>query len=404
MAEGPSGSDALMQVSTTKLPPVWPLHFCSVNVEKNYPTAQAIPNLAAIKAAGGSVSIMAHPDSPIAQLRVIKLPSSMHAKPEAARVLAESGAIQDGDVLVVFRKEWSKANPYGNLQLGQGHAALATVSQDEKGKIVQTVESPLDYSSHLDHPGHYGGHKTFQVIRPNLTAKQKANVAKWARRVLEKRQVGFQADYGAPYFSRFPGKDAPSLCTDLALSTLYDEGAPVATFCSELVWALLGLRNIDPDDVLKAFPKADAKGGHREYLASNIRPIFNPMPGATKNPLESPGLMQGPDVVLRRIFPDSTKRHDYLANVVLGPRKATPSELDSYMSTGHQKTAVAFQPKIDQLRQWYGQQNEAPGVLTAVNTGINPNYSPTAFSIMANSDAKGQNGKLMYYVGTVTYE
>jgi hypothetical protein len=402
--EGPTGSEPGLEVSSTKLPPAWPLHFCSVNVERNYPTSQAIPNAAHIKTVGGSVSIMAHPDSPVAQLRVIKLPSSMHAKPTAARALAESGAIQDGDVLVVFRKEWSRANAYGNLQLGQGHAALATVSQDEKGKIVQTVESPLDYSSHLDHPGHYGGHKTFQIIRPNLTAKQKANVAKWARRVLEKNQVMFQPDYGAPYFARVKGKDAPSLCTDLAMSTLYSEGEPIGTFCSELVWALLGLRNVDPDELLKAFPKNDAKGGPREHLASNVRPIFNPLPGATKNPLESPGLMQGPDVVLRRIFPDTIKRHEFLANTVLGPRKVTPTELDGIMSSGHQKTAIAFQPKIDQLRQWYSAQQEAPGQLNAVNAGINPNYSPTAFSIIANSDAKGQNGKALHYVGTVTFE
>ena len=134
-------------LSTTKLPPAWPLHFCSVNVERSYPTSQAIPNAAHLKTVGGSVAILPHPDSTTAQLRVIKLPASMHAKPTAARSLAESGAIQDGDVLVVFRKEWSRANAYGNLQLGQGHAALATISQDEKGKIVKTVESPLDYSS-----------------------------------------------------------------------------------------------------------------------------------------------------------------------------------------------------------------------------------------------------------------
>ncbi len=402
IVEVPSEVDP--KLSTTKLPPVWPLHFCSVNVERNYPTGQAIPNAAHLKTVGGSVSILPHPDSNTAQLRVIKLPSSMHAKPSAARALAESGAIQDGDVLVVFRKEWSRANAYGNIQLGQGHAALATISQDEKGKIVKTVESPLDYSSNLDHPGHYGGHKTFQVIRPNLTPKQKANVSKWARRVLDKNQIMFQPDYGAPYFARVKGKDAASLCTDLAIYTLYGEGDQIGTFCSELVWAFLGLRNVDPDELLKAFPKNDDKGGPRQYLASNVRPIFNPMPGATKNPLENPGLMQGPDVVLRRIYPDNAKRHDFLANTVLGPRKVTPTELDGIMSTGHQKTAIAFQPKIDQFRQWYAEQHENPGALPAVNAGISPNYSPTAFSILANSDAKGQNGKLMFYVGTVTFE
>jgi len=395
------------KVTGTKLPVDWPMHFCSTYVEKTYPTSRAIPNPPVITTAGGTVSIMAHPDSAVAQLRVIRLPGKLHAKPDAARVLAESGAIQDGDVLVVFRKEWAKANPYGNLQLGQGHAALATVDQDAKGKIVKTVESPLSYSSNLDHPGHYGGHKTFQVIRPNLTDVQKVNVAKWARLVLAKEELQFQGDYGAPYFARFKGKDPESLCVDLALATLYGaEGEPVAAFCSELIWALLGLRDVNPDDVLKRFPQGgDAKGGARQFVASNVKAIFPPMVGATRKPLEFPGLMQGPDVVLRRVFAgDDAKRHEFLINTVLAPKTPTQTELDGIMSAGHQKTAVAFQPKIDQFKLWYGEKKESPGYLKDVNMGINPNYSPTAFSILANSDAKGPNGKLLYYVGTVTFE
>lgn len=109
IVEVPSEVDP--NLSTTKLPPVWPLHFCSVNVERNYPTSQAIPNAAHLKTVGGSVVILPHPDSNTAQLRVIKLPSSMHAKPSAARALAESGAIQDGDVLVVFGRNGRAPTP-----------------------------------------------------------------------------------------------------------------------------------------------------------------------------------------------------------------------------------------------------------------------------------------------------
>ncbi len=404
--DGSPGAAPDPGLSSTRLPADWPLHFCSTNVQKNYPTAKAIPNVEAITNAGGTVAIMAHPDSDTAQLRVIRLPGKLHAKPDAARVLAESGAIQDGDVIVVFRKEWARANAYGNLQLGQGHAALTTIAKDERGKIVQTVESPLSYSSHLDHPGHYGGHKTFQILRPNLSESQKSNVANWARRILEKQEVQFQSDYGAPYFTRIQGKDANSLMIDLALSTLYGGGEPPAAFCSELIWALLGLRNVSPDEALSRFPAGgDGKGGARQFIASNAKPIFDPMPGVTKDPMASPGLMQGPDVVLRTVFAgDDAKRRDFLVNTVLAPRSPKPSELDGLMSSGHQQTAIAFQPKIDQLRQWYGEQEEAASALPALNAGINPNYSPTSFSIMANSDAKGANGKLIHYVGTVTFE
>ncbi|MEO0445572.1 MAG: hypothetical protein AAF191_05785, partial [Verrucomicrobiota bacterium] len=130
-----------------------PLHFLSANVESDYPTTKAIPNAAALEQIeGASVSIQSDPDFPAAQLRIIQLPPAMHAKQAASHVLAESGAIQTGDVITVFRPEWSRVNGYGNVQLGQGHAALTFIQEDEEGKkFVHTLENPLPYSSRLNH-------------------------------------------------------------------------------------------------------------------------------------------------------------------------------------------------------------------------------------------------------------
>ena len=105
-----------------------PQYFLSSNVERAYSTSKAISKPGVIRALeGASLSIQTHPHNPDAQLRVIQLPKSYLATKDAARILAKSGAIQECDVMVVFRPEWAGLNGYGNLQLGITHSALATI-------------------------------------------------------------------------------------------------------------------------------------------------------------------------------------------------------------------------------------------------------------------------------------
>lgn len=390
-----------------------PIHFLSAQVSTTYPTNKAISNPAYLQnVPGASLTIQEHPDLPAAQLRVVQLPKSMHATEEAAHVLAEAGVIQDCDVLTVYRPEWSIINGYGNIQLGQGHAALAYIETAPDGKrFVHTVENPLNYSSRLNHAEHYAGHDLFHVLRPNLTKSQKAHVVAWGQRALQAgpEKVQFYKNYGRPYeFRTTPGERAPSatgsLPVDLAKSLLYpDKDYFCGTYCSELVWALLALRNIDPDDMLKRFPSVKSPGLD-DWLKKNATPFVNPLPGATSNVTGTPGLMQGPDLQLRRVMgKEDERRRQYILDRVLLTQEPNPAKTEGLMSSGHRESARAYLPKVMQLREYYGAQKEAKTFVPQLNLGVAPNYSPTSFFILANVPASPLSQKKFYYVATVSF-
>lgn len=390
-----------------------PIHFLSAQVSSSYPTNKAISNPSYLKQIeGASLSIQVHPELPSAQLRVVQLPKTLHATEAAAHVLAESGVIQDCDILTVYRPEWSLINGYGNIQLGQGHAAFAFIETAPDGKrYVHTVENPLHYSSRLNHAEHYGGHDIMNVIRPNLTKRQKANLVAWGQRMLQAgpEKVQFYKNYGKPYeFRTDAGERAPtatgSLPVDIAKSALYPAKEYFcATYCSELVWALLALRNINPDDVLKRFPTPDAPGLN-EWLKAKAIPFVNPLAGATANAVGMPGLMQGPDLQLRRVMGgDDERRRQYLLERVLLLEEPNPAKTSGLMSSGHRESARAYLPKVMQLREFYGAQKESSSYVSQLNLGVAPNYSPTSFFILANEPARFLQKKKFHYVATVSF-
>ncbi|MDF1753277.1 MAG: hypothetical protein P1U89_10915 [Verrucomicrobiales bacterium] len=383
-----------------------PAHFLSTNVEASYPLSKAIPKASVItKLDGGSISVQAHPDHPKAQLRMIRLPKEMHATQEAARVLAESQAIQDGDIMVVFRPEWAKFDAYCNIQLGITHTAFATIESEGGKKYVKTVENPLSYSTRLDHATHYGGHDLFHIIRPNLTTKQIANVKAWALKTLEAgdSQVSFFTDYGMPYFARPQGAGATgNLPVDLARAVVYPEkGFKVATYCSEMVWTFLALRDFSPSDLLAEFPKGSDKDP-TEWLKGKVNPIVEPLPGVSPTPLQNPGLMQGPDIQMRNVFgADDATRRAYLLSDVLLTKVPNPAETEGHLSTGHARAGAIFRKgKLPQLRAFYQSKNEDPSYIPTLNTYINPNYAPTSFFALT---AVPEASRQFTYVGTVTF-
>lgn len=390
-----------------------PIHFLSAEIPFSYPTPKAIPNPAALhQVEGASLSIQFHPDLPAAQLRVVRLPKSLHATEAAAHVLAESGVIQDGDILTVYRPEWAQINGYGNIQLGQGHAALAFIETAPDGKrFVHTVENPLHYSSRLTHAEHYGGHDLMNVIRPSLNQKQKANLVAWGRRALQAgpEKVQFYKNYGKPYeFRTAPGERSPTatgyLPVDLAKCILYPgKEYACGTYCSELVWGLLALRNLNPDEVLKRFPAPDAPGLN-DWLKPRATPFVKPLPGASSNVTGSPGLMQGPDLQLRRVMGgNDTRRHQYLLEHVLLLEEPNPAKTAGLMSSGHRDSARAYLPKVMQMRDYYGTRKEAAPFVPQLNLGVAPNYSPTAFFILGNKPANLLTKNKFRYVATVSF-
>jgi len=395
-----------------------PPHFMSAEVASTYPTPKAIAKPGYFDTLeGASLSIQTHPEMPAAQLRVVQLPKTMHASHPngrkealAALHLAESGVIQDCDILTVYRPEWSLINGYGNVQLGQGHSALAFVEEGSDGKrYVHTVENPLSYSSRLNHGEHYGGHDIMNVIRPNLSKGQKANLKAWGQKTREATaaKVRFYKNYGKPYQVR--GDELPSSATgnlpvDLAKAILYpDEDYHVGTYCSELIWGLLALRDIDPEEVVSRFPAVDADGLN-DWLRRKAKPFVDPLPGATAHPTSSPGLMQGPDLQLRRILAgDNQRRRDYLLENVLLLEEPNPAGTAGLMSSGHRESARLYLPKIKQLRAYYGPKDEAASYIPDLNQGVPPNYSPTSFFILANKPGGWFSRKKFHYVATVSF-
>lgn len=382
----------------------WPLHFCSPNIETRYPLKEAIPSASRITEFGGEIETRRHPDYSSAQIRLVRLPKSIHATKKAAEVLAACEILQDGDIMLALRRPWSKANAYGNVQLGIPHSALATVQSDGETPFIHSLESPLSYSSPLNHRPHYSGFDTFHIVRPNLTARQKENIGKWGKAIVMKNNVQFQSDYSLPYQLRGESRDEKSIGLDLAMNTLFDVGPGCDAYCSEFIWAVMMLRDIDPDEVLSKFPAPDEKGAEQKYIAARLKPLFEPMPGVTRDPVNRPGLMQGPDVLLHQIIDDKKVRRQYMLDSVLLTRDPVSPDSKALMSSSHIKTAVAFMPKILQLRQWYGEQKESSSQIGALNAQVAPNYSPTLYSALANSKHRSGGEKTFRYVGTVVFD
>ncbi len=378
-----------------------PIHFLSADLEKAFPSKRAIPNPGVIRAVeGASLSIQTHPDDPGAQLRVIQLPRSYLSTKNTAEVLAQSGAAMDGDILLVFRPEWAPLNGYGNIQLGITHSSLCTIQGSGGGKHVHTVENPLSYSSPLNYRKHYAAHDVFHIVRPNLSSAQRKNVKDWAFRVLgAKDRVPFFGNYGLPYAQRDVEKPLTgNLPVDLALVALDPElDVELGTYCSELVWGILALRDIKASQVGSRFG-ADQVAEAAEWIAARLNPIFDPIPAATANPSTKPGLVQGPDVQMRNLIGNDNDRRGYLLENVLFEKMRNPSAAQGIMSSGHLQTAIAYQPKVLQLRHWYGPKEEDSTFLPEVNDRVYPNYSPTAFFFMANSRNDSLN-----YVATVSF-
>jgi len=382
-----------------------PIHYVTHNVESNYPISQAIPSPRAItKVEGASISIQAHKDNGAAQLRVIQLPKSLQSNPEGARILAESGAIQDCDVLLSYRPRWAAFNGYCNLQLGVSHAALATIDSTGGKKIVKTVESPLSYSSNLDYAEHYGTLDLMHIIRPVLTDTQRKNVKAWALQTLatDKTKVTFFTDYGTPYQNRKIAAPATgNLPLDLAKTVIHPKSKmSVGVYCSELVWAFLALRDLNPADLAKEFPDGSGKDPSAAIKAK-INPMFQPLPGASSEPLKTPGLMQGPDVQLRALISNDAERRKFLLDNVLITKVTNPAETEGHLSTGHAMAANMFRAtKLPKLREYYSVKNEDPAFISVLNTKIYPNYSPTAFFALCNLPKENRS---FNYVGTVSY-
>lgn len=381
-------------------------HFMASNVDANLPLSRAIPKHGVITGfEGASLSLQVHPDYPEAELRVIRLPKSIRSKEETARILAESGALQDGDVMLVFRPDWYQYYSYCNVQLGITHAAMVIIQSENGKQYAHSVENPLTYSSRLSYLSHYNKHDLFHIVRPNLTDAQRKNVRAWSQKILDlkkkpnpKSHLDFFGDYGKPYNAREGVEN--SLPFDLAMALTYSGQKQISTYCSELVWALLALRDIDPSVLKSQYPEG-TEDDLGPWLKSRINRLFSPLPGITSTTTSSPGLVQGPDLQMRNLLGDQyLKRRNYLRDHVFRKWPETnPAKIP--ISSGHAAAALGFQQhKLPSLRNFYGPDKENSSKIPFINLGVVPNYSPTAFFVLANLP---DENRPFSYVATVSF-
>jgi len=316
----------------------------------------------------------------------------------AAKRLAAGGFIQTGDIILTFRPEWGFRGPYPNIQMGISHAAIAYV---EDG-IARTVENPLtdEYIGDLTSK-HYKDAAALHVIRPrNLSKEQKDNILGWTKRLaglagkIYPAQLSFNQDYFAPKYSNGDMGFVKTL-GQIALQT--DKNAKVSLFCSELVWALLSLKDCDP---------ADANAFTGDSVPACVKPEFAPMQmtgdyfPAPKAPSARLGLSDGPLAVIEGLGLPDEQKQKLIKQVFETSRPLTS------MSPGHRAIAEKMAPYFLQLEGYYAGISSGTPAAVAIsaqfNKGVKANYSPTSYIINTLLPADSRERE-MDFVGTVVF-
>ncbi len=372
-------------------------------------TSYAMPEsaYAPVSAAGARASVeWRHPDahdpsSPMG-LRIIPM-----SRATAARELARTSLVQTGDVLLTVRPEWAGTGAYAAAQMGISHAGFASI----RGGVVTNLDMPLtsEYVGSLD-SAHYRETTMLHIMRPRgITEEQRANLRAWVTLFRERSSaifgttLKFNSDYGTPnYRSGEPQTYIENLARlALGLAVTDASGAPVTTavYCSEFVYALLALRDLNPSS--PAVRRGDFSG---------IAPLFTPVP-VTGTAVRDPD---------HHLAEPGTTAAGFADGVALAADLATTSAADrdvlvrtaltatgdmTRMSAGHRTIAEKMSPLFAQMEQYYVAADDGPdGVLDMmaklVNEAALPNYSPAYYFINA---LLPESERSFDYVGTVVF-
>lgn len=322
-----------------------------------------------------------------------------------AKRLGQSGLIQTGDILLTFRTEWGGAGAYPNVQMGISHTGLAYV----KDGMLHNLDNPLD--DEYNGPGmradltssHYRTLDYIHVVRPrNLTDKQRSNILGWATRLnkgakkIYPKQLSFNQDYNAPKiktekynFVKKVGQMALNQSTPGSLDL----------YCSEFVWAVLALRDCDPET-----SNADFSGSKQPKC---IKPVMKPMKAVgnvisrTSNSAPA-GLADGPLMVIDSLGLPKDERRKLIESVFVNNPKGLAK-----MSVGHRTVAETMQPKFEKLQTYYlgvggglTERVAASAIGFGFRRAIPENYSPTSFLVNTLLPPKNSN-RTMDYVATI---
>lgn len=322
-----------------------------------------------------------------------------------AKRLAQSGLVQTGDILLTFRPEWGGAGAYPNIQMGISHTGIAYI----KDGAVHNIDNPMDsvylgprFNGDLTSE-HYRTLNYLHVIRPRgLTDQQRKNILNWATRLTAnaKRvypsQLKFNQDYNAPKFKN-DDYDFVKHFGQIALGQ--NPPGNIDLYCSEFAWALLAMRDCDPEQASDAF-----KGSR---MPRCVKPVMEPMKATGdymtwKTPASYTGLADGPLVVINSLKLANAQRTAMIDSVFAENPKGL-----SKMSVGHRTLAKEMQPKFEPLEKYY--TGVTGGVWTGVNArlisfgfrrAIPENYSPTSFLINTMLPSNNKN-RTMDYVATI---
>ncbi len=316
---------------------------------------------------------------------------------DVATRLAAGGFAQTGDIVMTFRPEWGFQGPYPNVQMGISHAGILYV---ENG-VVSNIDNPLsqEFLGNLDSP-YYRKAPALHIIRPrNLGAEQKANLLGWMKRLRKlapqifPSQLSFNQDYFSPKYTA----DLKFVKTVAQIALQQDSSAKIDIYCSELVWALLSLRDCDPGQ-----PEQFA----REGVPACVKPIFDPlqMVGdhflAPKSPSSRIGLSDGPLAVIMSMGLPEPETKALLHEVFVKKPGAT------HMSAGHVAVAESLAPLFMPLENYYTAIHtgspQAAAVRNAFNSKVTPNYPPAAYLVNTLLPT-GSEDRKMDLVGTVVF-
>lgn len=343
---------------------------------------------------------------------------------ESSQVLADTGLIQDGDVLLSFRPEWYETLRYSHIQLGVSHAGVAYVDRAADGKRhIYNLDMPLDEEtvgadkkSRLSSK-HYLDAPLVHVLRPkNVSDKQRKNILGWLRLLAAsakrayKSLLFFNSDYASPNFRR----NAPlKFVGDLGRIALRSRiETPIQMYCSEFAWSLLALRDCDPISDAASFQNEDAP--------SCIKPIFDPMPvtgtfaiAADKtSPDLTIGLVDGPVIMTDTLV--SKEAGLEVRNRLIHRLFSLASGKPEHISSGHKAVETAilkdnpdFYQHLETYYQMTGIKNvdadpRFQAVAQAFNSSQLENYSPTSFQIHALLPREAAI-KAFEYVATLAY-
>ena len=316
----------------------------------------------------------------------------------AAKKLAASGMVQTGDVILTLRPEWAYRGAYPDMMMGISHAGFAFV---ENGQVYN-LDNPITSFYIGNFSGkHYTDAKTLHIVRPrNLTEKQKKNLLNWAKRIYANAnrffggyeplpgRISFNHQYAEPSYV-----NAPNFPATLGRIALGDkDNAGLSVFCSEFVWAMLALKNCDPEK--------DAKQFISDTPPYCVKPPFSPLPlmGDYFENRESGQLGFG-DGALAVIDAISLPEKERAAMIHQVFEKARPRDTDS--DSYYEEGAV-----YDAIETYYSgiaaKTPEALKLKKEYNAFALPNYSPAAF--LVNTLLPDGKRRLFDVVGTVVFD